>query len=115
PDHDDEFRLVIDLLGDPRELDRVAVADQGVGELGEEDGLGGDGLAALDRVVAVVQPDAEDLRRPVDRRQELGVGGVLDGGGGLGGGPGGPPRGGAGLEEGPQAGGHGGGGGGEVD
>ena len=79
-DHDDEFRLVIDLLRDLRQLDRLAVGDERVRELAEHDRLSGDGLAAFDGVVAVVQADAEDLRRIRYRRQELnGVGGVLHG------------------------------------
>src|SRR5262249_9065846 len=89
-DHDDEFRLVIDLLGDLRDLDRVAVGDEGVGELAEHDGFGGDGLAALDGVVAVVEADAEDLAGGGDGRGELDrlrfVGDGRGGGGGLGGG-----------------------------
>ena len=72
PDHNREFRLVIDLLADLRQNDRVAVRDQRVAKLAEHDGLGRNGLAAFDGVVAIVQPDAEDLPRIVNRRHHLG-------------------------------------------
>ena len=76
-DDDDQLGLVIDLLADPGQDDRVAVADQGGRILAEEDRLGRDRHAALGGVVAVVQADADDLARVGDRRQEPGLGRVV--------------------------------------
>ena len=47
--------------------DRVAVADEGVGELREQHRPVGRGAAALPRVVAVVEPDAHDLAAEAER------------------------------------------------
>src|SRR5205823_14480284 len=65
--HDAELRLVIDVLRDRRDADRLAVADQRVGPFGEEQRALRQRRALLFRVVAVVQADADDLLRSRDQ------------------------------------------------
>ena len=60
-------------MGALRPDDRLAVADDGVGELREEERPGRDRPAALGGVVPVVEPDADDLARDRERRDELDV------------------------------------------
>ena len=48
--------------------DRLAVGDDGVGELREQERAGRERPAALGGVLAVVEPDADDLARDRDRR-----------------------------------------------
>ena len=66
-DDDAELDLPVGLGRAARDPDVVVRADQGVGRLGEQDRLVRHGLAGLGGVVAVVQPDAQDLVRPGDR------------------------------------------------
>src|SRR5439155_18753906 len=73
PDHDPELRLVVDLLGDRWESDRLAGPDDGVVELGEQQRARRQVLARLPGVLLVVEADADDLPR-LDRRQQLDVG-----------------------------------------
>src|SRR5439155_1588855 len=65
-DDDAELGLVVDLLGDLRDPDRVTVRDQGVRPLGEEERPLGQVDALLLRVVAVVEADADDLLGGLD-------------------------------------------------
>ena len=67
-DHDAEFDLPVGLRRAAWNADVVVRPDHRVGRLGEQDGLGGHPLPGLGRVVAVVQPDAQDLVRARDRR-----------------------------------------------
>ncbi len=79
-DDDDEFGFVVDLLGDFGQLDRIAVRDERVGVFREDDGFGGNGFPAFDGVIAIVQPDADDLAGFGNRRQDFdGVCGEFDG------------------------------------
>ncbi|MCY1422446.1 hypothetical protein D9M71_381230 [compost metagenome] len=64
-----QFALVVQLFGSVRADDGLAVADQGGGETREEGGVGGLFVGAFLRVVGVVQADADDLARTLDRRQ----------------------------------------------
>src|SRR3954470_16316030 len=63
PDHHAELRFVVDLLRDGRDADRITVADQGVRPLREEQRPLGQRDALFVGVVAVVQPDTDDLLR----------------------------------------------------
>src|SRR5690606_40967574 len=69
-DDDAELYLPVGLGGAARDPHVVVRADQGVGRLGEQDRLAGDGLSGFGGVVAVVQPDAQDLVRAGDRRAD---------------------------------------------
>ena len=62
-DRDHHFRLIIDFLTDGRQLDRIAVRDDARREFAEQDRLVGNGRVALDRVIAIVEAEADDLRR----------------------------------------------------
>ncbi len=75
PDHERELGLVVDAVRMRRgQHDVLAAADQRVGELREPHRRLGDLLAGLFGVVAVVEPDADDLLRREDRRvQACGV------------------------------------------
>ena len=61
PDHDAEFRLVVDLVVPGRQDHGHARADDAAGELAEDEGPLRHAEAALIGVVLVVQPDADDL------------------------------------------------------
>ena len=69
-DDDAELHFPVQFGGTARLTDRIVRADQRVRRLGEQDGLVGHRLPSLRRVVAVVQPDAQDLMRPRDRRPD---------------------------------------------
>lgn len=89
-DDGDELGLVINLLAFRGELNGGAVADEGGGELGEEDGFLGDGHAGLGGVVLVVESEADDFLGVWDRWEEdSGFSGVGDVGLGSSCGPGG--------------------------
>ncbi len=62
-DDDREFRFVVDFLGVIGEYDIVVGAGDGGWELREDDGGLGDGHAAFDGVIALVESDADDLLR----------------------------------------------------
>jgi hypothetical protein len=66
-DDDAELGLVVDLGRLGRQHDGIAVADQRVGPLREQQRRLREVLAALGRVVAVVEPDADDLAGTRDR------------------------------------------------
>ena len=70
PDHDAELALVVDRAAQRRQHDRVVRPGQGRRELREDRRPGGQVLAGLGRVIAVVQPDADDLGRPGHRREQ---------------------------------------------
>src|SRR5690606_25683399 len=72
-DDDGEFALVVHLLACQASgnLHGVAGVLDGVGAFGKEDRKVGNGHAALSRVVAVVQANAEDGRGCLNRREEL--------------------------------------------
>ena len=72
-DDDTELDLEIEGVGPLRPDDRLLVADDGVGELREQQRLGTHDTLLLGDVVAVVQPDADDLARDGERRDELDV------------------------------------------
>ena len=63
PDDDGELRLEVERVRRRRADHRVAVADDGVGELGEEHRPGREGEALLQDVARVVLADADDLAR----------------------------------------------------
>ena len=69
-DDDAELGLVVRLAGGLRQHHVVARSGDGSGELGEDGGDRGDGLVRLLRVVAVFEPDADELGRARDRRQQ---------------------------------------------
>ena len=68
-DDDAELGLVVDLGALGRQDDRLARADERVRPLGEQQRRRRQVGALLLRVVAVVQPDADDLRRTIDRER----------------------------------------------
>ena len=70
-DHECDLGLVVHLVAGGGEGDRRPVGNESVGELGEEGGHGRGLVAGLGRVVAVVEPDADDLLRIRHRRQQL--------------------------------------------
>ena len=75
-DDGDEFAFVIELVGDLRPHDGRALADEGGGEAGEQGGIVGLLETRLRRMVAIVEADADDLRRRREGRQDLDFGQV---------------------------------------
>ena len=73
PDDDPELDLEVERVGPLRPDDRVAVGDDGIGELREQERARGERPATLAGVLAVVEPDADDLARDGDRRDRLDV------------------------------------------
>ena len=75
PAADDEGQLPLPVHGlrRLRQPDRVARPDQGGGELGEQRGVVRQLGAHFLDVAAVVEPEAEDLRRTRDHRSQIGV------------------------------------------
>ena len=69
-DHHDKLCLVVNLLADGRQDNHLAVANQGCGVFAEEHRLFRHGNAALGGMIAIVEPDANDLPRVRHRRQE---------------------------------------------
>src|SRR5439155_10863753 len=68
-DHDAELGLVVHPFRHARDDDRLARPDQGVRPLRKEERRARQLGALLLRVVAVVEPDADDLARDVDRQR----------------------------------------------
>ena len=60
-DHHCQFPFVVERARDGGQHDRHLMADQGVGEAGEDGGMFGRRAAGFDPVLLVVQPHAEDL------------------------------------------------------
>ena len=71
-DHDAQLRLVIEVAHAGRSHDVVVRADDGVVQLGEQDGAGGRLVAELARVLTVVASDADDLAGSGDRGRQCG-------------------------------------------
>ena len=93
-DDDAELHLEVEGVRPLGPDDRLAVPDDGVGELGEQHRPVGGGAATLLRVVAVVQPDAHDLAGldVVHRRCRAALVGIEEGSAGLERPPGGAPE-----------------------
>ena len=72
-DHERQLGLVVDGLGLRRQHDRLARADQRVGELREQRRVVGQVVDALVDVRLVVEPDADDLARPRHDRPQRDV------------------------------------------
>ena len=71
PDHDDQLRLIVVAVLPRRQRDLRPVRRQRVGEFAEEHDGFGDGQPRAQRVLAVVEADADDLVRPL---HDVGVG-----------------------------------------
>src|SRR5690606_26203776 len=69
-DDDAELHLPVGLGGPARDAHVVVRADERVRRLGEQDRLVRHRLPGLGGVVAVVEPDAQDLVRPGDGRAD---------------------------------------------
>ncbi len=84
-DHQCQLGLVVHLIGDFRQDNWLAVADERRGEPGEEHWILGQGAAHFRDVAAVVVPQADDFAGPgyrrqkgdvIDRKGQVGVGQV---------------------------------------
>ncbi|MNG21769.1 hypothetical protein D3C84_1061720 [compost metagenome] len=61
-----QFAFIVQLLGNDRANDRLAVADEGRGEAREKGGVGGLFVRAFLGVIGIVEPYADDLPGTLD-------------------------------------------------
>ena len=72
-DHHGQLSFIVDLLADARQHDRLPMADERCGGLDEKDRVFRNGFADLREMRAIVQPHADHLSRPPDRREEFDI------------------------------------------